>query len=65
MHIYRSNVDFLWMRNTAKYSQFWKNTTEKENWTQFPEHLDFWINLIQNMMAYSDISSKSAQVLAR
>lgn len=65
MHIYRSNVGFLWMRNTAKYSQFWKNNTEKENWIKFPEHWDFWINLIQNMMAHSDISSKSAQVLAR
>lgn len=53
------------MRNTAEYSQFWKNTTEKENRVQFPEHWDFWINLIQNMMAYSDNSSKSAQILAR
>lgn len=52
------------MWNTAEYSQFWKKTTEREKLVQFPEHWDFWINVIQNMMVYSGISSKSVQILA-
>lgn len=43
------------MRNTAEYSKFWKNTTQKEKLVPFPEHWNFWINVIQNIQICPDI----------